>query len=43
MEILDNQAVKLTVPEHIVSHITDNIEKSEVLERKGNLADVLVY
>ena len=43
MEILDNQAVKLTVPEHIVSYITDNIEKSEVLERKGNLADVLVY
>lgn len=43
MEILNNQAVKLTVPEHIVSHITDNIEKSEVLERKGNLADVLVY
>lgn len=43
MEILDNQAVKLTVPEHIVSHITDNIEKSEVLEKRGNLADVLVY
>ena len=43
MEILDNQAVKLTVPEHIVSHITDNIEKSEVLERKGNLTDILVY
>ena len=43
MEILDNQAVKLTVPEHIVPHITDNIEKSEVLEKRGNLADVLVY
>lgn len=43
MEILYNQAIKLTVPEHIVSHITDNIEKSEVIERKGNLADVLVY
>ena len=43
MKILDNQAVKLTVPEHIVPHITDNIQKSEVLERRGNLADVLVY
>jgi len=43
MEILDNQAVKLTVPEHIVPHIIDNIQKSEVLERRGNLADVLVY
>ena len=43
MQILDNQALKLTVPEHIVPHITDNIEKSEVLEKRGNLADVIVY
>lgn len=43
MEILDNQAVKLTVPEHIVPTIIDNIEKSEVLEQRGNLTDVLIY
>lgn len=43
MEIVDNTAVKLTVPEHIVPHITDNIEKSEVVAWKGKLADVLVY
>jgi SNF2 family DNA or RNA helicase len=43
MEILNNQAIKLTVPEHIVPHITNNILKSEILERKGNLTDVLVY
>ena len=43
MEIIDNQAVKLTVPEHIVPTIIDNIQKSEVLERRGNLADILVY
>jgi SNF2 family DNA or RNA helicase len=43
MEILDNQAVKLTVPEHIVPTIVDNIQRSEILERRGNLADVLVY
>jgi len=43
MEIINNQAVKLTVPEHIVSTIIDNIQKSEVLERRGNIADVLVY
>lgn len=43
MQILDNQALKLTVPEYIVPHITDNIEKSEVLEKRGNLADVIVY
>ena len=43
MEIINNQAVKLTVPEHIVPTIIDNIQKSEVLERRGNIADVLVY
>lgn len=43
MEILDNQAVKLTIPEHLAPHIVDNIDKAEVLERRGNLTDVLVY
>jgi SNF2 family DNA or RNA helicase len=43
MEIIDNTAVKLTVPEHIVSHITSNIEKCEVLEHKGNLTDLIVF
>ena len=43
MEIIDNIAVKLTVPEHIVPHITDNIEKSEVIEWRGNIADMVVY
>lgn len=43
MEIIDNQALKLVVPEHIVPHITQNIEKSEVLTRNGNLAEMLVY
>jgi len=43
MEIIQDTAVKLTVPEHIVAHITDNIEKSEVIERRGNLADVMVF
>ena len=43
MEIIDNTAIKLTVPEHIVPHITDNIDKSEVVERRGNLTDVIIY
>jgi SNF2 family DNA or RNA helicase len=43
MHIVDNTAVQLTVPEHIVPHITDNIKKSEVLKRDGNLAEMLVY
>jgi len=43
MEIIDNTAVKLTVPEHIVPHIKSNIEKCEVLEHKGNLTDLVVF
>jgi SNF2 family DNA or RNA helicase len=43
MEIIDNTAVKLTVPQHIVSHITSNIEKCEVIEQKGNLTDLIVF
>jgi SNF2 family DNA or RNA helicase len=43
VEIIDNTAVKLTVPEHILPHIIDNIEKCEVLEQRGKLYDILVY
>ena len=43
MEIIDDIAVKISVPEHIVPHITDNIEKSEVVEWRGNIADMVVY
>ena len=43
MEIIDNTAVKLTVPQHIVPHITGNIEKCEILEHKGNLIDLVVF
>jgi SNF2 family DNA or RNA helicase len=43
MQIIDNTAVQLTVPEHIVPHITSNIEKSEVVKRNGNLAEMLIY
>lgn len=43
MEIIQNTALKFTVPEHIVPHITKNIEKSEVVEWRGNLADMVVF
>ena len=43
MEIIQNTALKFTVPEHIVPHITKNIEKSEIVEWRGNLADVVVF
>ena len=43
MEILNNTALKLSVPEHIVPYITDNIQKSEVIEKRGNITDILIY
>ena len=43
MEIIQNQAVKITVSEHIAPHITKNIQKSEVLQYRDNLAEMLVY
>jgi SNF2 family DNA or RNA helicase len=43
MEIIQNTALKIIVPEHIVPHITDNIAKSEVVERNGNLAEMVIY
>lgn len=43
MEIIQNTAVKITVPEHIVPHIKEKIERSEVVEWRGNLADMMVF
>ena len=43
MEIIENSAVKFVAPTHIVDSIINNIEKSEVLEQRGNLSEVLVY
>ena len=43
MEIIQNTALKITVPTHIAPHITSTIEKSEVIEEKGNLVDMVVY
>jgi hypothetical protein len=43
MEIIQNTALKLLVPDQIVPHITDNIEKAEVVSRANNLSEVMVY
>ena len=43
MEIVDNTEVKLLVPDYMVSHIQSNIEKSEIINNKGKLVEVLVY
>lgn len=43
MEIVDNTALKLLVPTDMVPYITNNIERSEVLNTNGNLTEMLVY
>jgi len=43
MEIIENTAVKFTVPEYMVPHIKSNIKKFEVLGKKGELFEVLIY
>lgn len=43
MEIVDNTALRLLVPTHLASHITDYVEKSEVLDSNAGLSEVLVY
>ena len=43
MEIIDNTAIKLTIPEYMTSHIQANIERFEIIGQKGNLSEVLIY
>ena len=43
MQIVENTAVKLTIPSDKINLITDYIERSEVISNDGTLADVLVY
>ena len=42
MELVNNEAVKITVPKKLVEPITSTIQKSAVLKDKGELVDVLV-
>lgn len=43
MRIVDNTVLQFTVPRHMVSHITDNIERSEIIEWRGDIAEMVVY
>lgn len=43
MEIVDNTALRLIVPTDLVSHVTDYVEKSEVLDSKNGLSELLIY
>ena len=43
MQIVDDTVVKFTLPTELVGYVTDYLEKSEVIETKGNLSKVAVY
>jgi SNF2 family DNA or RNA helicase len=43
MEIIQDTAVKFTIPEHLASHITEHIEKSEVVATRNGLAEIVVF
>lgn len=43
MQIVDDTAVRFTIPTDLVPTVVDNIEKSELVKTNGNLSDVLVY
>ena len=43
MEVINNSALRITVPDHIASAITNSIEKSKILNTRENLIDLLVY
>ena len=43
MQIVDDTAVRFTVPTELVPTVLNNIEKSELVQTKGNLSELLVY
>jgi hypothetical protein len=43
MELIDNKAVKITVPNDVSTVIQKHIERAEIIGTRGNLTDVLVY
>jgi hypothetical protein len=43
MEVIDNTALKMTVPDYMVPHIQKEIDKFEVVGQKGNLSEVVIY
>ena len=43
MEIIQDTAVKFTIPEHLAPHITEHIEKSEIVATRNGLAEVVVF
>jgi SNF2 family DNA or RNA helicase len=43
MQIVDNTAIKFTLPTELVPSVVNNIAKSELVKTNGNLSEVLVY
>jgi len=43
MQIVDNTAIKFTLPTELVPSVVNNIERSELVKTNGNLSEVLVY
>jgi SNF2 family DNA or RNA helicase len=43
MQIVDDTAVRFTLPTELVPTVLNSIEKSELVKTNGNLSEVLVY
>tara|TARA_R100000988_G_scaffold99155_1_gene67949 strand:+ start:1959 stop:3527 length:1569 start_codon:yes stop_codon:yes gene_type:complete len=43
MELIDNKALKITVPNDIVERITTAVEKTKVLDTREHLTDLLIH
>ena len=43
MEVIEDKAVLLAVPEHLTPQITEHIEQSEVISTRDGLSELLVY
>ena len=43
MQVIDNTALKMTVPDYMVPHLEKEIDKFEVVGQKGNLSEVVIY
>ena len=40
MEVINNKALMLAVPEHLTPHITDRIDQSEVVDTRDGLSEL---
>ena len=43
MEVIEDKAVLLAIPEHLTPHITECIDRSEVISTRDGLSELLVY